>query len=160
MVGYESVWFVVAMGFKSPLFTNVTPRHWVIGFRRFETTKGLKVQETDTTILEEEINTSGDKRPETRRYVQEETKPHVHHYESLVLSVRYNLRSVQLMPGSRPAHTNRTVHTVQWPTVTKCMACELFWSWVLLNLVLNLLQTWRRSLLLLINESIVKITNI
>ena len=113
MVGYGSVWFVVAICLKSPLFRNVTPRHWVIGFRRFETTKGLKIQETDTAILEEEINTPGDKGPGTRRHVQEEPKPHVHRYESLVLSVRYNLRSVQLMPGSRPAHTNRNVHTVQ-----------------------------------------------
>ena len=85
-VGYGSVWFVVAIGLKSPLFRNVTPRHWVIGFQRFETTKGLKVQEIDTTILEEEINMSGDKCPGTRRHVQEEPKPHVLRYESPVTS--------------------------------------------------------------------------
>jgi hypothetical protein len=82
-------------------------------FPTFRDDEGFKVQEIDTTILEEEKNTSGDKCPGTRLYIQEEPKPHVHHYESLVLSVRYNLRSVQLMPGSRPAHTNRIVHTVQ-----------------------------------------------
>jgi len=86
-VGYESVWFVVAISLKSPLFRNVTHRHWVIGFRRFETTKGLKVQETRTTILEEEINTSEDECPGTRRHVQEERKPHVHRYESFICSL-------------------------------------------------------------------------
>jgi len=57
-------------------------------------------------------------------------------------------------------HILTALYTVQWPNVIKCMACELFRSSVLLNLVLNLLQTRRRQLLFLINESFVKITNI
>lgn len=48
-----SVWSVAVVDLNSPLFRKVTPPHWVIGFRRFETTKVLKVQEIDTTLDEE-----------------------------------------------------------------------------------------------------------